>query len=74
MCVCVCFSFLCFYSIYFHHFCLFSLSFFFFFCLFFLIYFIFGTLGHHDFLSFEYSIFSSRLWVIYAFKATVSFR
>ena len=60
--VCVCFSYFSFDSIYFHLF------------IFFLeIYFIFGTLGHHDFLSFEYLIFSSRLCVIYAFKATVSF-
>ena len=50
-----------------------SLFFFFFFFLFFDLFY-FWDLGHHDFLSFEYLIFSSRLWVIYAFKTTVSFR
>ena len=50
-------SFLSFYSIYFHLF-IFILF------LFFLeIYFILGTLGHHNFLSFVYLIFSLRLWV-----------
>ena len=54
---CICFSFLSFYSIYIFYTFL-SLFFFFFSWKF---HFIFWTLGHHDFLSFEYLIFSSRL-------------
>ena len=34
----------------------------------------FWTLGHHNLLSFVYLIFSSRLWVGYAFKTKFSLR
>ena len=69
VCLFACFSFLSFllYISLFPPFYLYSFSFFFL-----EIYFIFGTLGHHNYLSFVYIIFSLRLWVIYAFKATVS--
>ena len=57
--VCVFFSFHSFYSIYFHLFVLIFI-----FIIFLNLFFWEGTLVHHDFLSFEYLIFSSRLWVI----------